>query len=352
MVRTDNLNIERFFPLTPPDTVKAELPMTAKAADTVVSARADLTAILTRRDSRLIMIVGPCSIHSRAETMEYARRLKRLQAEVCQRILLIMRAYFEKPRTILGWKGLIYDPELNDSYDIEAGLRLARKILLEINELGLPVGTEILEPIIPQYLTDLVSWAAIGARTTESQTHRQLASGLSMPIGFKNATDGFMKGAVDAIKTATSSHAFIGITGEGRAGIFKTRGNALGHLVLRGGSTSPNYTSEYIAFARELMKKSGLVPNLLVDCSHGNSRKDPRRQGEVLRDVLRQHLAGETSIQGVMLESYLETGRQEVPADPGALRPGLSITDACLGWDETEKLIRETAEQLGNAPRS
>jgi 3-deoxy-7-phosphoheptulonate synthase len=342
MVRTDNLRIERFAPLTPPDAIKTELPLTARAADTVVMARAGLENILSQRDRRLIAIVGPCSIHSREDAVEYATRLRRLARELERQLLVVMRVYFEKPRTTLGWKGLIYDPAMNDTCDIEAGLRLARRILLDINELGVPAGAEILEPVVPQYFTDLVSWAAIGARTTESQTHRQMASGLSMPIGFKNTTDGSMKVAVDAIRTAASPHTFIGVTGDGRVATFRTRGNRFGHLVLRGGYEGPNYTSEHIVLAQELLSKMGVDPNLIVDCSHANSGKDPQRQIVVLQDVLAQVRGGAEVIRGFMLESHLLGGRQEIPAG-GKPQAGLSVTDACLGWDDTERVLREAA---------
>ena len=346
MIRTDNLNIEQVLPHSPPETVRAEIPITARAADTVVAGRADIENILSGRDRRLLVVAGPCSIHSLEETIEYAVRLRRLAESIGDRLVPVMRVYFEKPRTLLGWKGLIYDPHLNGSDDIEAGVRLARRILLAVAETGLPAATEILEPVIPQYLTDLVAWATIGARTAESQTHRQMASGLSMPIGFKNGTDGSLKIAVEAIKTASSPHAFIGITGDGRIGVFRTRGNPFGHLVLRGGFSGPNYTSEYVAFARELLRKAGLVPNILVDCSHANSGKEPRRQPAVLRDVVAQIVAGDTSLKGVMLESYLETGRQEIPAPGAPLVPGLSVTDSCLGWADTEAALREAYAAL------
>jgi len=342
MVRTDNLKIESCVPLTTPDAMKAELPLTTRAADTVVAARAALEDILSQRDPRLIAIVGPCSIHNREDALEYARRLRRLARELERQLVVVMRVYFEKPRTMLGWKGLIYDPALNDQCDLETGLRLARRILLEINELGIPAATEILEPVVPQYITDLVAWAAIGARTTESQTHRQMASGLSMPVGFKNTTDGSLKVAVEAIRTARSPHTFIGIAGDGRVAAFRTRGNSFVHLVLRGGNTGPNYGSEHVAFARELLRKSGVEPNLIVDCSHANSGKDPRRQIEVLRDVLAQLRAGSDVIRGFMLESNLLGGRQEIPAG-GQPQAGRSVTDACLEWDETEALLREAA---------
>lgn len=342
MARTDNLKIETYAPLTPPDAVKAELPLSDRAADTVVAARAGLESILSHRDPRLIAIVGPCSIHSRPDALAFAQRLHRLNDELGERLLILMRLYFEKPRTTIGWKGILYDPALNHSYDIEAGLRMARRILLDVNEMGIPAATEILEPVVPQYLTDLVAWASIGARTTESQTHRQMASGLSMPVGFKNATDGALRTAVDGIRTALSPHTFIGITGEGKVGIFRTRGNPSGHLILRGGTSGPNYGSEYIAFARELMRKASLVPNVIVDCSHANSGRDPQRQLEVLRDVLAQLRRGDPTIRGFMLESNLLAGRQDIPDDRSRLQGGVSITDPCLGWDDTEKALRET----------
>jgi len=346
MIQTDNLNITASDPLSPPVAVRKELPLTERAADTVVAGRAAVEGILARRDPRFLMVIGPCSIHNLDGALEYARRLKRLADRVADRIVLVMRVYFEKPRTVLGWKGLIYDPDLNGSCNIERGVRLARKLLLDIAELGLPAGTEILEPVIPQYITDLITWAAIGARTTESQTHRQMASGLSMPIGFKNATDGNVQVAVDAVRAASSPHSFIGITVDGRAGVFRTRGNAFGHLILRGGASGPNYMPEYIAFARELMKRHGLVPSVMVDCSHGNSRKHPERQPQILREVTAHVVEGNDVIIGAMLESYLQFGRQDV-ADPAAIRPDVSITDPCLGWEETEQAVLETWKALG-----
>ncbi len=347
-IQTDNLNIVRSEPLSPPARVRHEFPLTAEAADTVVAGRAAIEHILARTDPRRLLIVGPCSIHDYEGAVEYARRIRGLAGAVEDRLVLVMRAYFEKPRTRLGWKGLIYDPYLNGSYDIEAGVRLARKTLLAIAEIGVPAATELLEPVIPQYITDLISWAAIGARTTESQTHRQMASGLSMPIGFKNATDGSIRAAVDAIRTAASPHAFIGITGDGRAGVFHTRGNCFGHLVLRGGTGGPNHHPEHVAFARALMRRHGLIPNILIDCSHGNSGKDPCRQPEVMRETVGRVLPGTPALVGWMLESYLEGGAQPFPKSPGeAARPDVSITDPCLGWDETEALVREVYERLG-----
>ncbi len=347
MIRTDNLNIENILPLSSPEAVRKEYPLSSVAADTVVTGRADVENILAHRDKRHLMIIGPCSIHNHDGALKYAKQLRKLRDEVSDRILIIMRVYFEKPRTTLGWKGLIYDPRLDGTDDVEQGLRLARRIFLDIAEIGLPVATEILEPIVPQFITDLVSWASIGARTAESQTHRQLASGLSMPIGFKNSTDGSMKVAVEAIKTAMSSHSFIGITADGRIGNFRTRGNAYGHLVLRGGMSGPNYGSEYVAFARELMRKEELIPNIIVDCSHGNSRKQPMQQINVMRDVLEQLAASENCIIGTMLESYLKSGSQALSKNTAEVDPERSITDACLGWDETAAVVREAYNAIG-----
>lgn len=347
MVQTDNLNIEAIRALSSPETVKAELPLTTQAADTVVEARAQIENILMRRDHRQMIVVGPCSVHDVDSALVYAERLKSLNDEVEERVLLVMRVYFEKPRTTLGWKGLIYDPDLDDSCDIDKGLRLARQVLLRVATLGMPAASEILEPIIPQYITDLISWVAIGARTAESQTHRQLASGLSMPIGFKNATDGNLKVSVEAISTAVSAHTFIGITGDGKAAVFRTRGNAFGHLVLRGGTSGPNYGSEHVAYANELMRKAGLIPNILVDCSHANSGKRPEKQRVVLEDVVEQVCSGAECIVGMMLESNLKPGKQSIPEDPSMIVPELSVTDACIGWDETEELVRYVYRRLG-----
>jgi 3-deoxy-7-phosphoheptulonate synthase len=340
MEPVSNINIASQSPLPTPQEVLAELPLPAALAEQVAAHRHALEAILDRRSDRLLMIVGPCSIHCPQEALDYARRLRGLADEVGDRLLVVMRVYFEKPRTTLGWKGLIYDPRLDGSDDLGAGLRLARRLLLDIVGLGLPVATEILDPIITQYLADLLTWAAIGARTTESQTHRQLVSGLSMPTGFKNTTDGGIRVAVEAVKTATARHSFIGVDENGRVALFRTMGNRHAHLVLRGGNSGPNYGSEHIAFARELMRKMGVPPNIVIDCSHANAAKDPRRQADVLRDIAAQRRAGESAIAGAMLESNLETGAQSLA--PGqAPRPGVSITDPCLGWDQTAVLLRE-----------
>ena len=347
MPQISNVNITSSTPLTPPAGILAELPLTPQATAAVLRARAAVTAILERRDRRLLVIAGPCSIHATGSAEEYARRLGRLAEEVGERICLLMRVYFEKPRTTLGWKGLMYDPDMDGSYNIEKGIRTARRLLLDINGLGVPAATEMLDPVIPQYTADLIAWAAIGARTTESQTHRQLASGLSMPTGFKNTTDGSIQVAVDAIRTAAASHSFLGVDPDGRTAVYTTAGNRFCHLVLRGGGAArPNYGSEFIAFARELLKKAKLPVNIMVDCSHDNSGRVPERQADVLRDILRQIKGGERDIIGVMLESNLEPGKQELKTGRPAA-PGLSVTDPCLGWAATEALVREAHGALG-----
>ncbi len=347
MQKIQNVNIASCEVLSSPEQVLAEIPLTAGLAEQVASGREAIRQVLDRHDPRLLMIVGPCSIHNMEAGEEYARRLKRLNDRVSDRLVLVMRAYFEKPRTILGWKGMIYDPHLNGSNDVEAGVRQARRMLRDIVNIGLPVATEILEPIIPQYIADLVSWAAIGARTAESQPHRQMASGLSMPIGFKNATDGSLTVAIEAIRAANAPHPFIGIDGKGHVAVFRTIGNHYGHLVLRGGKNGPNYSSEYIAFAREVMRKNHVKPSIVVDCSHANSGKDPKQQPRVLMDVIHQRMNGESDIIGVMIESNLIGGRQDVvPERLSDLIPGQSITDACLGWEETEDLIDKAYQAM------
>jgi 3-deoxy-7-phosphoheptulonate synthase len=351
MESTYNVNIVDVSQLPTPSEIKTEYPLALRAADTVVAGRKQIEHVLARRDPRHLMIVGPCSVHNLEDALTYAERLRALAGQVRERILLVMRVYFEKPRTSLGWKGLIYDPELDNSAKIALGLRLARKIMLEIVSMGVLTASELLDPVIPQYITDLLCWAAIGARTVESQTHRQMASGLSMPIGVKNSTDGNVAVAIHAIKTAASPHTFIGIMEDGRVGVFHTRGNPFGHLVLRGGHNGPNYGTEYIAFARELMRKARITPNIVVDCSHDNSRKQPERQIDVMRDAIRQIIAGDRDIVGTMLESNLIGGRQNIPKDLRDLKPGVSITDACMGWGETEALITEAYEALGEPSR-
>jgi len=344
MIQSNDVNIDSTAPLSTPAQIKAMFPANEVTTAKVVAGRDEIKAVLDGNLRKHILITGPCSIHNEDAALEYAERLLKLREQVGDVILPIMRVYFEKPRTTVGWKGLIYDPDLNDSSNIEKGLRIARRLLVRIVSQGIPAATEILEPIIPQYIADLISWAAIGARTTESQTHRQLTSGLSMPIGFKNATDGSVMVAVNAIKAASSRHAFIGITEEGKVSIFRTKGNPYGHIVLRGGETQTNYSSEYIAFTKVVMQKAGIRPNIIVDCSHANSRKQPQRQLEVLRDVIGQIEQGETALCGSMLESNLLPGAQPLDANP--LQPGVSVTDACIGWDDTEAIILEAAQRL------
>jgi 3-deoxy-7-phosphoheptulonate synthase len=342
MERTDNLNIKRFRPLITPQEVKNDLPEDEQAAHIVAASRKTIQNILTNKDKRRLVITGPCSLHDHDATLEYARRLTELQTELSEKVLLVMRAYFEKPRTTLGWKGMLYDPHLDGSYDIECGLRQSRSLLLEIARLGLPAATEFLDPIVPQYLSDLVSWAAIGARTSESQIHRQMASGLSMPIGFKNATDGNLTVAMDAIKAAASPHSFLGIDSNGQAIIAETKGNKYGHLVMRGGTDGPNYASEFVAFAEVLLQKAHIANGIIIDCSHANSNKDYKRQKDVLYEIADQIRGGTTVIAGIMLESFLEEGRQSIGA-AGQLKLGVSLTDSCLGWKESANLIRHFA---------
>ncbi len=343
MKQVQNLNIESEYPLPTPHEIAQELPLTHQAADTVHAGREQVINILYGDDPRLLILCGPCSIDNPETGLEYAKKLIELQKKVADRICIVMRAYFEKPRTTVGWKGLVYDPDLDRSFQIEKGLRLARKFLLDIAEAGMPAATEFLEPIIPQYIAELISWASIGARTSESQTHRQLASGLSMPIGFKNSTDGSISVAVDAIKTASARHSFLGVINDGRTGVFNTTGNPYCHVVLRGGSDGVNYMPEHIAYTRELMLRKGIKPAIVVDCSHANSQKNPQNQPGILLNLVDQINAGEKAIRGAMLESYLVTGRQEI-ADNRT--PGLSVTDPCIGWEETEKTILAAYEKL------
>jgi len=347
METTDNLNIRCFKSLLSPDQIKDQLPQTKEQARVVASSRHAIEDILTGRDRRRVVITGPCSLHDEEATLEYARRLRKLQEDTAEKLLLVMRTYFEKPRTTLGWKGLLYDPRLDGSYDIDNGIRISRRILTEISTIGLPAATEFLDPIVPQYLADFVSWAAIGARTSESQIHRQMASGLSMPIGFKNATDGNLEIALDAIRAALSSHSFLGIDRHGKVIIAETRGNKYGHLVMRGGSSGPNYTSEYVAFAEVLLRKAQIPNGIIIDCSHANSHKNHKRQRETLLDIADQIRSGNKSIAGIMLESFIKEGKQSIGA-PGGLQFGLSLTDSCIGWEETEELIRFFAEAVGS----
>jgi 3-deoxy-7-phosphoheptulonate synthase len=326
--------------------VLREFPATEAAARTTFEARAAIHRILHGADDRLLVIVGPCSIHDFAAAREYADRLKVEHDRLHEDLLIVMRVYFEKPRTATGWKGFINDPRMDDSFHIEEGIYKAREFLLAVNELGLPAGTEALDPITPQYLGDLVSWTAIGARTSESQTHREMASGLSTPVGFKNGTDGSVETAVNAILSASKPHSFLGINMEGRTSVVRTKGNRYGHLVLRGGGGRPNYDSVSVAIAEQALAKAGLAQNIVIDCSHANSYKDPERQPLVLHDVVNQIRLGNRSIVGLMIESFLEAGNQPIPDDLTQLKYGCSVTDACLDWPTTEKMIRDAREVL------
>ena len=340
----ENLNVVAQTTLLPPSQLHDEIPVTARATLTVNAARRSLIDILGGQDARLLVVVGPCSIHDPRAAMEYAQRLRALADEVADQLFIVMRVYFEKPRTTVGWKGLLNDPHMNDSFCIDEGLRLARRLLVDLNDLGLPCGTEALDPITPHYLGDLIAWSAIGARTTESQTHRELASGLSSPVGFKNGTDGNLEVALNAMLSAAQPHAFLGINGDGQVAVTQTRGNAFGHLILRGGSV-PNYDSVAISEATSALAKAGLPQNIVVDCSHANSRKNHALQTLVLKDVVHQVLDGDRAIKGVMLESNLFEGSQKL-AKAQDLRYGVSITDACLGWETTAACLRDAATRL------
>jgi 3-deoxy-7-phosphoheptulonate synthase len=346
MQQTNDLRVARARRLLAPSALKAALPMTEKANDTVVRGRATVQRILNRQDPRLLVVVGPCSIHDPKSAYEYALRLQAIEPSIRDQICLVMRVYFEKPRTTIGWKGLVNDPHLNGTYEVECGLHLARKLLLDINELGIPAATEFLDPIVPQYTADLVSWAAIGARTTESQTHREMASGLSMPVGFKNGTDGSLQIAVDAMHSSRHPHHFLGIDQEGAVAVFETRGNLDGHVVLRGGRARTNYDAASIADAAAQLRRAGLPDGIMVDCSHANSSKQHSRQEDVWQNLVSQRVEGSESIIGVMIESHIYEGNQPLLANPAELKYGISITDACLGWDVTERMLLHGAERL------
>ena len=341
----ENVNIKSIVTLPTPAELRASIPQTPRSSRTVEEGRAAIERVLDREDPRFIAIVGPCSIHNLDAAGEYARRLAGLAREIGDAVLVVMRVYFEKPRTTVGWKGFINDPCLNDTFRIEDGLRLARGFLVSVAELGLPAATEALDTLTPQYIGDLISWTAIGARTAEAQTHRELASGLSTPVGFKNGTDGSLDAAVNGIASSVGQHHFLGVTDDGLPAVFATSGNAYSHVVLRGGH-EPNFDAAHVAECERRLAAAHLPANIVVDCSHANSRKRPEEQGAVLRDLLGQIEAGNRSIRGFMLESFLEHGSQKIPKDLRQLRPGLSVTDACIGWDETELLLREAAARL------
>ncbi|HLP87368.1 MAG TPA: 3-deoxy-7-phosphoheptulonate synthase [Nostocaceae cyanobacterium] len=333
-----NTNIKNSHVLLTPNEVKAKIPLTKTSEHTILKFRQELEQILDFQDSRKFIVVGPCSIHDINAAVEYAEKLKVLAETVKDKLLLIMRVYFEKPRTTVGWKGLINDPDMDDSFHVERGILIARSLLLKLAELGLPTATEALDPIIPQYISELVSWSAIGARTTESQTHREMASGLSMPVGFKNGTDGNIKVALNALKSAKTPHSFLGINQKGQVSVFETRGNNYGHIILRGGH-QPNFDPESVKLAEETLKAENLPPRIVIDCSHGNTNKDYKLQPVVFENVIEQIVKGNTSIIGLMLESNLYEGNQPITGNREDLKYGVSVTDKCISWEDTERII-------------
>ncbi|BAN49028.1 3-deoxy-7-phosphoheptulonate synthase [Metapseudomonas resinovorans] len=345
-IQIDDLNVASNETLITPDQLKREIPLTDAALRTVANGRQVVRNILDGKDHRLFVVVGPCSIHDIKAAHEYADRLKGLAAEVSDTLFLVMRVYFEKPRTTVGWKGLINDPYLDDSFKIQDGLHIGRQLLRDLAEKGLPTATEALDPISPQYLQDLISWSAIGARTTESQTHREMASGLSSAVGFKNGTDGSLTVAINALQSVSSPHRFLGINQEGGVSIVTTKGNAYGHVVLRGGNGKPNYDSVSVAICEQELTKAGISPNIMVDCSHANSNKDPALQPLVMDNVANQILEGNNSIVGLMVESHLGWGNQSIPKDLAQLKYGVSVTDACIDWEATEKTLRSMHAKL------
>ncbi|BCS54487.1 3-deoxy-7-phosphoheptulonate synthase [Geobacter sp. SVR] len=348
MIKTNNLKISAITPIIAPADLRQVLPLSDSDRAFVSTSRERIKNILQRRDPRLMVVVGPCSIHDPEAAIDYAKRLAALSRRVEDQLLLIMRVYFEKPRTTVGWKGLINDPDMNGSHMISKGLGIARGLLSRLTQLGVPVANEMLDPITPEYVADMISWGAIGARTTESQTHRELASGLSFPIGFKNGTDGNLQIAIDAMIAAQHPHSFLGINREGRTSIIRTTGNPDVHIVLRGSSRKPNYHVEDIAQTEESLRKNNLFPTIMVDCSHGNSNKDYLKQPLVLESVVQQVVEGNRSISGVMIESFLSAGNQKVPADHSQLKYGVSITDACIDWPTTEQILLDAHARLKN----
>ncbi len=346
MTELENINVERLQVLMTPERLKREWPASKAARASVAQARRSINGVLSRDDPRLLVVVGPCSIHDARAAKDYGERLAALSCEVEDALLLVMRAYFEKPRTTVGWKGLINDPYLDDSFRVADGLQIARRLLLELAELGLPLSTEALDPITPQYLQDLISWSAIGARTSESQTHREMASGLSSAVGFKNGTDGSLNAAINALASVAEPHRFLGINPAGQVAVIETRGNPNAHMVLRGGANGPNYDRASVRACQAAMHRAGLRPTIMVDCSHANSGKDPAAQPAVARNVLGQVREGDGSIVGIMLESHIHGGSQRIPDNPDELRYGVSVTDGCIDWPTTEALLREAADAL------
>ncbi len=348
LTETDDLRVSEMTSLETPHAMRNAIPATVAARETVTRTREAVRRILHQQDPRLLVVVGPCSIHDTDAALDYAVRLEKAARRFEDRLLIVMRTYFEKPRTTIGWRGLINDPHLDGSFDMRAGLQKARELMAKINDMGLPVATEMLDPITPQYFSDLISFAGIGARTTESQTHRALASGLSMPVGFKNGTDGGLQIAIDALVSAGSPHSFLGVGADGVCRVVKTTGNPDTVLILRGGrSGGPNFDEKSVAqAARELRGRTNAAPSLVVDCSHANSGYDPDRQADAWRSVVRQRMQGERALVGLMVESHLLGGKQSLGADPARLRYGVSITDGCLGWDDTLVLLEEAHETL------
>ena len=342
----ENLNIHNLERLVTPEALKQQFPINDQIVQHVTDARAVIRNILDRSDKRMFVVVGPCSIHDTKAALEYAKRLKGLADEVADELFIVMRVYFEKPRTTVGWKGLINDPYLDGSFQIEKGMSIARELMIKINDLGLPIANEALDPISPQYMQDLISWSAIGARTTESQTHREMASGLSVPIGFKNGTDGSLGVAINALESVSHSHRFLGIDSQGNVSIVHSKGNRHAHIVLRGGGGKPNYDSVNVRLTERALREKGLPNNIMIDCSHANSDKDPELQPLVLENITHQILEGNTSIIGVMLESHLLAGNQKLEEDRSKLVYGQSITDGCIDWPTTEAALRKIAQKL------
>lgn len=345
-IEVHNVNVGSQDVLITPEKLKQALPMSDAVTETVAESRQVIQNILDGKDHRIFVVVGPCSIHDTKAAMEYAERLRELADKVSDTLYIVMRVYFEKPRTTVGWKGLINDPHLDDSFKLEEGLHIGRKLLLDILELGLPTSTEALDPISPQYLQDLISWSAIGARTTESQTHREMASGLSSAVGFKNGTDGGLTVATNALNSVANPHRFLGINRQGQVSVFTTRGNPYGHIVLRGGSSGPNYDSVHIRLCEEALEKADVKKNIMVDCSHANSNKQPELQPLVVDNVASQILEGNKSIIGLMIESNLRGGNQSIPKNLDELEYGVSVTDGCIDWETTENCLLEVREKL------
>jgi len=345
-MKTENINIASISTLLTPKALKGQFPINSEIAQFIHNQRQQINDIVVGKSHKLLVVVGPCSIHQHDLAIAYAERLKKLEQQINDQIQIVMRIYFEKPRTTVGWKGFINDPNLDGSFNIEQGLKNARKLLLEINQMGLPAATEALDPITPQYLNDLICWAAIGARTTESQTHRELASGLSSPVGFKNGTDGSLSVAVNAMLSVRTPHNFLGINEEGLVGIVKSKGNPYSHIVLRGGANAPNYDSNCVADAIDELKQAKVNTSVMVDCSHANSGKDYRLQPMVFQNVLEQKVQGNSNIIGMMVESHIHEGNQKIPIDKSQLKYGVSITDACINFDTTEDLLLKAHKKL------